>query len=169
MYLTRKLTSPWRHPSDVSLPPPITYDSSVLPSRLASRCAFVTPVAPSDKCILTEEDCGTNLPISMADGISETSALISSNGGIPNDFACRYSAVATKHDDTEDDHTTWQSEARICAGYSQSLVLTLLLQYSLNLTSVITVGRLGTAELGAVSLASVTANITGYAVYQGLG
>lgn len=106
---------------------------------------------------------------STTDGISETSALISTDGSISNDFPRAYSAVSTERGDTEDDNTTWQSEARTCAGYSQSLVLTLLLQYSLNMSSIVTVGRLGTAELGAVSFASVTANITGYAVYQGLG
>ena len=43
-----------------------------------------------------------------------------------------------------------------------------MLQYSLTVASIFTVGRLGTIELGAVSLASMTANITGYAIYQGL-
>ena len=109
------------------------------------------------------------MPTVNAKGNSETSPLISTNAGTPSLLDREVSAVATELDDTEHDHTTWQFEARTCAGYSRSLVLTLLLQYSLNLTSVITIGHLGTAELGAVSLASVTANITGYAVYQGLG
>jgi MATE family multidrug resistance protein len=38
----------------------------------------------------------------------------------------------------------------------------------LTVASIFTVGHLGKIELGAVSLASMTANITGYAVYQGL-
>ncbi|KAK8211879.1 mate-domain-containing protein [Phyllosticta capitalensis] len=64
--------------------------------------------------------------------------------------------------------TTWQREAKVLAKYSRSLVLTFLLQYSLTIASVFTVGHIGKIELGAVSLASMTANITGYAVYQGL-
>lgn len=108
------------------------------------------------------------MPTPTTDTFTETSTLLSTNDGIPN-HSTRYSAIATKRDDTEYDQTTWQSEARTWAGYSRSLVLTFLLQFSLNLISVITVGRLGTAELGAVSLASVTANITGFAVFQGLG
>lgn len=64
--------------------------------------------------------------------------------------------------------TTWQREAVVLARYSRSLILTFLLQYSLTVTSIFTVGHIGTIELGAVSLASMTANITGYAVYQGL-
>lgn len=109
------------------------------------------------------------MPLFNANGSSEISPLISTNARIPSLLDREDSTIATERDDTEHDHSTWQFEARTCAGYSRSLVLTLLLQYSLNLTSVITIGHLGTAELGAVSLASVTANITGYAVYQGLG
>ena len=109
------------------------------------------------------------MPTFNPNGNSETSPLISTNARRPSLLDSEVSAVATELDDTEHDHSTWQFEARTCAVYSRSLVLTLLLQYSLNLTSVITIGHLGTAELGAVSLASVTANITGYAVYQGLG
>ena len=64
--------------------------------------------------------------------------------------------------------TTWQREAKVLGRYSGPLVLTFLLQYSLTIASIFTVGHIGKVELGAVSLASMTANITGYAVYQGL-
>ena len=64
--------------------------------------------------------------------------------------------------------TTWQREAKVLGRYSAPLVLTFLLQYSLTVASIFTVGHIGKVELGAVSLASMTANITGYAVYQGL-
>ena len=64
--------------------------------------------------------------------------------------------------------TTWQREAKVLGRYSGPLVLTFLLQYSLTVASIFTIGHIGKVELGAVSLASMTANITGYAVYQGL-
>lgn len=64
--------------------------------------------------------------------------------------------------------TTWQREAKVLARYSLPLMVTFMLQYSLTVASIFTVGHIGTAELGAVSLASMTANITGYAIYQGL-
>ena len=64
--------------------------------------------------------------------------------------------------------TTWQREAKTIAGYSRSLIVTFLLQYSLNVASIFAVSRLGTLELGAVSLASMTASITCYAPIQGL-
>jgi MATE family multidrug resistance protein len=65
-------------------------------------------------------------------------------------------------------HTTYTREARVLASSSGPLILTFILQYSLPVASIFTVGHIGKAELGAVSLASMTASITGYAVYQGL-
>ncbi|EXJ84148.1 hypothetical protein A1O3_04815 [Capronia epimyces CBS 606.96] len=65
-------------------------------------------------------------------------------------------------------HTTWQREAKVIAAYSAPLMVTFVLQYSLTVASIFTVGHIGTVELGAVSLASMSANITGYAIYQGL-
>lgn len=67
-----------------------------------------------------------------------------------------------------DIQTTWKRETKVIVRYSSPLILTFVLQYSLNVAGVFTVGHIGKVELGAVSLASVTANITGYAVYQGL-
>jgi len=64
--------------------------------------------------------------------------------------------------------TAWQREAKVLARYSAPLIVTFLLQYSLTVASIFTVGHLGKVELGAVSLASMTANIFGYAIYQGL-
>ena len=65
-------------------------------------------------------------------------------------------------------HTTWQREAKVIGKYGAPLMVTFVLQYSLTVASIFTVGHIGTAELGAVSLASMSANITGYAIYQGL-
>lgn len=65
-------------------------------------------------------------------------------------------------------HTTWRREAKVISKYAAPLIVTFLLQYSLTVSSVFTIGHLGKVELGAVSLASMTASITGFAVYQGL-
>lgn len=64
--------------------------------------------------------------------------------------------------------TTWQREAKVLAQYSAPMMVTFVLQYSLTVASIFTVGHIGKVELGAVSLASMSANITGYALYQGL-
>ncbi|KAN0083756.1 MatE domain containing protein [Elaphomyces granulatus] len=64
--------------------------------------------------------------------------------------------------------TTWQREAKVIGKYSAPLMVTFLLQYSLTVASIFAVGHLGKIQLGAVSLASMTTNITGVAVYQGL-
>ncbi|KAJ5559151.1 hypothetical protein N7535_008985 [Penicillium sp. DV-2018c] len=65
-------------------------------------------------------------------------------------------------------HTTWQREAKVIGRYSLPLMVTFLLQYSLTVASIFTIGHLGKEELGAVSLASMTVTITGNAVYSGL-
>ncbi|PGH18420.1 hypothetical protein AJ79_00489 [Helicocarpus griseus UAMH5409] len=65
-------------------------------------------------------------------------------------------------------HTTWGRETKVLTKYTLPLMVTFLLQYSLTVASIFTVGHLGKVELGAVSLASMTANITGYSIYQGL-
>ena len=62
-------------------------------------------------------------------------------------------------------HTTAGKEARILFKSSIPLMLTYLLQYNFSLVTIFVVGHIGTDELGAVSLASMTANITGLAVY----
>jgi multidrug resistance protein, MATE family len=64
--------------------------------------------------------------------------------------------------------TTWQAEVKILARYSPPLIVTYLLQYSFNLVTVFVAGRLGIKELGAASLASMTANVTGLCVFEGL-
>ncbi|KAK7748534.1 hypothetical protein SLS53_000554 [Cytospora paraplurivora] len=64
--------------------------------------------------------------------------------------------------------TTWQREAKTIAVYSRSLVITFLLQYSINVASIFAVGHIGKIELGAVSLATMTVNITCSAPFQGL-
>lgn len=64
--------------------------------------------------------------------------------------------------------TTAGTEAKLLLKYSLPLMGTYLLQYSFSLVTIFVVGHIGTDELGAVSLASMTANITGLAVYEGL-
>ncbi|KIX05374.1 uncharacterized protein Z518_06246 [Rhinocladiella mackenziei CBS 650.93] len=64
--------------------------------------------------------------------------------------------------------TTWKAETFLLARYSGPLILTYILQYSFSLVTVFVAGRLGTKELGAASLATMTANITGLCVYEGL-
>lgn len=47
--------------------------------------------------------------------------------------------------------TTWQRETKTIATYAAPLIVTFLLQYSVNVTSIFAVGRIGKMELGAVS------------------
>lgn len=64
--------------------------------------------------------------------------------------------------------TTWQAELKTMLRTAPPLVATFLLQYSLTMTSIFSVGRLGKTALAASTLASTTANITGFAIYSGL-
>jgi MATE family multidrug resistance protein len=65
-------------------------------------------------------------------------------------------------------HTTWQRELKVLGRYTGPLMVTFVLQNSLTVASIFTVGHLGKVQLGAVSLGSMSASITGFAVYQGL-
>ncbi|KAG8527542.1 uncharacterized protein KY384_007694 [Bacidia gigantensis] len=64
--------------------------------------------------------------------------------------------------------TTWQLETKTLSKSSAPLVLAFFLEYSLTVASIFTVGHIGKVELGAVALASMTANITGFGIYNGL-
>ncbi|KFX94774.1 hypothetical protein V490_04179 [Pseudogymnoascus sp. VKM F-3557] len=64
--------------------------------------------------------------------------------------------------------TTWRIESSLLFKYSAPLIVTYLLQHSYNLVMVYVAGRLGTEELAAASLASMTANITGLCVFEGM-
>ncbi|KAK5132307.1 hypothetical protein LTR08_009215 [Meristemomyces frigidus] len=117
----------------------------------------------------TEEDEGTEP--------SETTALL--NGSAPNgrDPNAPYGGegdaenIDKKWEEAVANgqiQTTWQRETKFLVKSSAPLVLTFLLQNSLTMTSIFTVGHIGKIELGAVSLGSMTANITGYAIFHGL-
>lgn len=66
------------------------------------------------------------------------------------------------------DGTTAKIETKALAKASIPLVATFVLQNSLSTVSVFTVGHLGAAELAAVLMGAMTANIMGYATIQGI-
>ncbi|RYC61136.1 hypothetical protein CHU98_g5075 [Xylaria longipes] len=104
----------------------------------------------------------------IAFGQTETSPLLPDTSGSTTPDAEHLDAqweAAVAHGIIE---TTWQREAKTIASYSPPLILTFMLQYSINLTSIFTVGRIGKVELGAVTLSTMTANIFCYAFFQGL-
>ncbi|KAG5292280.1 multidrug and toxin extrusion protein [Histoplasma ohiense] len=104
---------------------------------------------------------------------TETTALLASSAALGNRVSDRVSddEVGSKWEEAVEAgliHTTWRREAKVLSKYTIPLMITFILQYSLTVASIFTVGHLGKVELGAVSLASMTANITGYSIYQGL-
>jgi hypothetical protein len=64
--------------------------------------------------------------------------------------------------------TTASTETKTILKYSAPLTMTFLMQYSLTVASVFSVGHLGKNELAACSLASMTSAITGFAVVHGV-
>lgn len=52
--------------------------------------------------------------------------------------------------------------------YSTSLIVANMLQFSLNMSSMLILSSRGKIEFGAASVATTTANITGFMVFQGL-
>jgi MATE family multidrug resistance protein len=105
---------------------------------------------------------------------SERTVLLGASEGDPNQPYGGFDSPKTIHKKWDEAvaagkiNTSWQREAKVLTKSSAPLILTFLLQYSLPVASIFTVGHIGKTELGAVSLASMTASITGYAVYQGL-
>jgi MATE family multidrug resistance protein len=105
---------------------------------------------------------------------SERATLLGGSGGDPNQpYGCFDTPQTINQKWSEAVaagriNTSWRREATVLAKSSGPMILTFLLQYSLPVASIFTVGHIGKTELGAVSLASMTASITGYAVYQGL-
>lgn len=64
------------------------------------------------------------------------------------------------------DNIAWR-EARVLVGYTLPIFATHVLELSLSVASVFSLGHLGTVELAAASLASMTANVSGFSVISG--
>jgi multidrug resistance protein, MATE family len=111
----------------------------------------------------------------MAAVVSETTALLSHDIATPHQEDAPTYIFYTKTDAESDSkllstgiQTTRIAEAKHLLRTSAPIMLTSVLQYSYNVTTVIVAGHLGLSELGAVSLATMVANITGLAIYEGL-
>lgn len=100
---------------------------------------------------------------------SETTGLLGAENG--RESHCtpeRVSKIQQGEEADDKSATAWKKELKVLLKYSLPLILSSILQYTLTGTSVIAVGHLGKKELGAVTLAFMTANVTGYCVYAGL-
>ena len=162
------------------LPPkhPVTEKETL--SRRLYKKLFSTkvPIKPED------DDRGSPVPHAASES-SPLLAQISRNGEVPPDADVLLNEQWEAAVAAGKIQTTWQRETKTIAVYSRSLVVTFLLQYSINVASIFAVGHIGTIELGAVSreypsdhfmpsltdiwpVATMTANITCAAPFQGL-
>jgi len=174
----RSLIGSYRRPSPIFGTRPVVIPSAPIPRALES-------LSPSEREIMGIEEQGL---LRDSKGIpSDYGALSTSSSSslstIPNDanleaaFAGETAALlGGRTDDISkwDEaiaagiaHTSYTREARTLVKYAAPLWLTYLLQYSLTWASLFSAGRLGKNELASVTLGSMTASITGYAVYQG--
>lgn len=97
-------------------------------------------------------------------------ATMKSHASIARGSVMEVSEILSHHNGEllAEPETDFSTEIRSIIKYSIPLCITFLLQYSLTVASVFSVGRLGSTELAAVSLSSMTANISGYAIIQGV-
>ncbi|KAF7553687.1 hypothetical protein G7Z17_g3421 [Cylindrodendrum hubeiense] len=108
----------------------------------------------------------TNENATSPQGPTETSPLLGSSNSRPN--VSGDSVEAQLGEIIDEVGVTWQHEIKTLSGYAAPLIVTFFLQYMIDISSVIAVGRIGKLELGAVSLANMSASISCFAVYQGL-
>lgn len=98
-------------------------------------------------------------------------SFASASGQRPSSLLQGYETIPNEsglEDSSPDEGSSWKIETSLLARYSAPLVVTYVLQYSYAFVTVVVAGRLGTSELAAASLATMTSNITGLAIYEGL-
>lgn len=88
---------------------------------------------------------------------------VTSRGSVPQVFQ----EVSGLGENLSDLKVTVKSEVKVLASYSIPLIFTFLLEQMFPVVCSLTVGHLGKNELAAVSLASMTTNIT-YAIFEGI-
>lgn len=120
-------------------------------------------------------DIGVGAPSETERLLNERQELLQDNHVPIQSYGSSQEPPAAAIEDAWDDavaegniKTGFSREIKVLAANAAPLAVTFFLQYSLVVTSVFSVGHIGKIELGAVSLASMTANITGFAVIQGM-
>lgn len=78
-----------------------------------------------------------------------------------------HTPITVSYDHDKIDSSTVMTEFRIISIYLIPIWLTHLLEYSLNVASVLSVGHIDKMALAAMSLSSMTAAVTGLALIQG--
>lgn len=135
----------------------------VLTHNFPTRKSSIGPATASRREGSMSSACSNN------DEPSETTALLKDGEARSTQGAFRRVSSAKDWEDIDTEAgTSWRAELVVLLRYSLPLMLTCVLQYSLSGASVIAVGHLGKTELGAVSLAIMTSNVTGYCAYAGL-
>jgi hypothetical protein len=147
------------------------------PSSLPARPGYGTMLSSESISIEQLENSEANI----AQAVAPTEICTISTLEATSNAISEYCATHTENDHllgntskwsethaVQEVETTWEVEAKVLTKSAVPLVVTLALQYSLTLASVFSAGNLGSNELASCSLATMTANITGIAVYNGM-
>lgn len=155
------------------IPPkhPVPKESTVSIRDFFNRHLPVPGIPGGDRRVLNADDAeAASAVVSGLEANTETTPLLGDPtlpyGGLddPKNLDERWEEAVT----AGKIKTSWQREGLVMARFSAPLMVTFVLQYSLTVASIFTLGHKGNIELGAASLASMSANITGIAIYQGL-
>ncbi|KAG9253413.1 tyrosyl-DNA phosphodiesterase-domain-containing protein [Emericellopsis atlantica] len=145
----------------------ILRDNHVLPPKHRNQPQSQNPVARMYRHLFsTKLPVDEEAPVSVPARSRETDPLLGAPTPSTDDNALDYAWEAAVASGKL--KTTWQRETKTLAEYSAPLTITFFLQYSINVASIFAVGRLGKAELGAVSVANMTVAISCLAPFQGL-
>lgn len=143
-------------------------DNGLIPDEPASRRRFFG-ISSHDRRLSATENSYFTLPTNNGEP-TETTALLQTPDESQS-LSRKASNVSKQWEEAITEGritTTWNREASVLLKNSAPLIVSCVLQYSLTGASVLAVGHLGKNELGAVSVATMTGNITGYCVYEGL-
>jgi multidrug resistance protein, MATE family len=143
-------------------------DNGIIPDESSSRRRFFS-ISNHDRRLSAGENNYFTLPTDNGEP-TETTALLQTPDENPS-LSRKVSNVSKQWEEAVTEGritTTWKREASVLLKNSAPLIVSCVLQYSLTGASVLAVGHLGKNELGAVSVATMTSNITGYCVYEGL-
>ena len=106
-----------------------------------------------------------------ANRATETTALLGNASDYGSDTTIAASLEANEDELNKENHieaVSLRTEASILLKYSGPLVVTYFLQYAYQVIIIVVAAQLSTEEIAGVSLGITTANITGFAVFEGM-
>lgn len=102
------------------------------------------------------------------DDATERQPLLDGNRDEAGNYNDPSSTKITNNVPTHDSEITLGTELKVLARYSGPLALTYFIQFAFQMVVILVASQLSTDELSGVSLGITTANILGYAIFEGM-